>query len=246
MSPEWNQVILPKGWSLEVVDSIDSTNAELKRRAAVTHGTVLLAEQQTAGRGRRGAVWYAVPGESLAFSVGLRPEVPRALWPRMALAAGLAVAEAVAKLGLEAEVKWPNDVLIRGRKLCGILVEATHESAIVGIGLNVGQEEFDGELQNVATSIRREGRADIICPDLLGLVLAELSGWCGKIGSEFPSLLRRLRERCALTGQVVRLVAGDGPHQGRVLGLGDAGELVVETENGTRSFLQADEVRRVP
>jgi len=245
MSDGWNEVVLPDGWSLEVLEEVDSTNAELKRRASVGHGGVLLAETQTAGRGRRGAEWLSVRGESLAFSVALKPDAGRALWPRLALATGLAVAEAVGKLGIEAEVKWPNDVLVRGRKLCGVLVEATQDVAIVGIGLNVRQTGFDGDLDGVATSLAMEGRGDVSAAEVLGLLLAELHGWTPQIGRDFPDMIARLRERCALAGKMVTLRASDGSHQGRVRQIGDGGELLLDTASGPRAFLQADEVRVV-
>ena len=245
MASDWSGVALPAEWTLEVVAEIDSTNSEFKRREAPVHGSVLLAECQTSGRGRRGAEWVATPGESLTFSVALQPAAARTLWPRLALATGLAVAEAMSMLGLEAEVKWPNDVLIRGRKLCGVLVEATERMAIVGIGLNVRQTGFGGELDGVATSMQLEGRGDVPSEDVLGLVLAELNGWSQMIDSGFPDLIARLRERCALSGKTVSLRASDGVHQGRVLRIGDGGELLMDTEAGCQRFLQADEVRVV-
>lgn len=239
----WDQVSLPAGWSLEVIREVDSTNLELQRRSEVSHGTVILAERQTAGRGRRGNEWHSVPGESLAFSVGLRPEASRSQWPRLALATGLAVAEALARLGLEAEVKWPNDVLVRGRKLCGVLVQATSEVAIIGIGVNVNQTGFEGEIRDTATSIYLEGLTDVSGVDLLGLILSELDGWTRQIGEDFPLLVGRLRQRCALTGKRVTLKAADGDHAGQVTGISDGGELMLMTEDGPRAFLQADEVR---
>ena len=241
----WSDVVLPDGWTLEVIREVDSTNLELQRRRDVAHGTVLLAERQTNGRGRRGAQWQSVPGQSLAFSVGLRPDTPRSQWPRLALASGLAVAEALRRFGLEAEVKWPNDVLVKGRKICGILVQATEDLAIVGIGLNVGQPGFEGELDGVATSLHLEGLSDVDGVGLLTTVLAELEGWTRQTGSDFHHLVARLRECCALTGKQVTLKAVDGSHSGLVRGVGDSGALLLETRDGLRSFLQADEVRVV-
>ena len=134
-------------------------------------------------------------GSNLTFSVALRPTEPRALWPRLALIAGLAVAEALDRLGVAAEVKWPNDVLIGGRKLCGILVEATDEHAVVGIGLNVGMESLPAELEETATSLRMEGRPDLSREEVLAMVLNALSGWSSEMGSGFDSVVAAVSQR---------------------------------------------------
>ena len=245
MSAEWGEVVLPVGWRLEVRAEAGSTNDEIRLRAAEAPGLVVLAERQWAGRGRRGAAWLSEAGKSLTFSVLLKPREPKALWPRLSLAAGLAVAEALGRFGLEAEIKWPNDVMAGGRKLCGILVEAAPEAAIVGIGLNVGTRDFPAELAITATSLSRELGRDVPRADVLGEVLRGLDGWSREIGTGFGGLIRRVRERCFLSGKRVRLTAADGPCEGVVREVGDGGELVVDAAGSVRRFLQADEVRAI-
>ena len=132
----------PDPFHLRVLETAGSTNDELRAlaEASAPEGLVLLALEQSAGRGRRGAKWFAPPGEALTFSILLRPAAPKALWPRLALAAGLAVAEVVESFGPAAGIKWPNDVYAEGRKLGGILVEVptvTPPRLIIGVGLNV-------------------------------------------------------------------------------------------------------------
>lgn len=241
----WDEVGLPEGWRLLVLEETDSTNDEARRRAGEAEGLVVLAERQTAGRGRRGAVWYSAPDEDLTFSVLLRPDEPKALWPRLSLAVGLAVAEALGKLGVEAEIKWPNDVRVGGKKMCGILVEAGSDHAAVGIGLNVGAESFPEAIAASATSLRLERGSEISRTEALETLLAELAGWMREIGAGFPDVLRKVRVRCALSGKRVRLVSGDGLIEGRVREIGDAGELVVETVDGVKRVLQAHEVREL-
>lgn len=238
---EWKDVLLPDGWRLEVVDETGSTNDEIRSRVNEAGGLAVLAECQTAGRGRRGAAWLSAPGESLTFSVLLRPVDAKALWPRLSLATGLAVAEALGRFGVEAQIKWPNDVLVGGKKICGILVEAAADFVIVGIGLNVGTRKFPVGLE--ATSMCLESGAEVERSEVLSQVLRSLSGWSGEIGSGFPDLLERVRERCALTGESVSLMSGERSVNGRVAGIGDGGELLVETEAGIERFLQAHEVR---
>lgn len=238
---EWEDPFLPDGWRLKVLEEAGSTNDELRSCGEEASGLVLLAERQTAGRGRRGAAWLSAPGESLTFSVLLRPNEPKAFWPRLSLATGLAVAEALGRFGVEAQIKWPNDVLVRGRKICGILVEAAAEHVIVGIGLNVGTREFPEGLD--ATSMSLELGTPIERSDVLYQVLKSLDGWSAEIGSGFPDLLERVRERCALSGETVSLMSGERSVSGTVSGIGEGGELLVVTDAGEEKFLQAHEVR---
>lgn len=234
---EWRA---PAGWRVEVVDEIDSTSEELKRRQP-EDGRVLVARCQSAGRGRRGAPWLSEPGTGLTFSVALRPGVPKGLWPRLALATGLAVAEAVARLGVEAEVKWPNDLLIEGKKVCGILVEAVGDVAVIGVGLNVNATDFPPELE--ATSLRVASGRGFDLPAVLGLVLESLKHRAAGIGTGFPEIVALLRQRCFLSGKRVTLKSAAGPLEGVVRQIGDGGELVLETPDGVQKLLQADEVR---
>lgn len=240
----WEGVALPPGWTLVVHEELESTNSELLRQAGrVGAGTVVLAERQTAGRGRRGAPWFSRDGEGLTFSVLLEPEAPRGLWPRLSLVCGLAVAEAMEGLGIAVEIKWPNDLLIDGRKVCGILVEAGAHGVVVGIGINVNGSDFAAELGGRATSMQLAGGREFAREEVLGLVLASLRRLAGRLERDFPEVVARIRERCALSGKLVSLEGGSGPLQGRVEGVGDRGELVVVADDGRHEILQAHEVR---
>jgi BirA family biotin operon repressor/biotin-[acetyl-CoA-carboxylase] ligase len=245
MSLDWQDLELPPGFRMDFREKTGSTNDDVRSaaNAGAAKGLVIVAGKQESGRGRRGAAWVCPPGEGLAFSVLLRPRENKALWPRLSLAAGLAVAEAIERLGPLAEVKWPNDVWVGGRKIAGILVEAGEDFVVVGIGINVGVKEFPAELADSATSLALEcGEAPELSAVLL-LVLERLQVWSAKIGGGFEELLRGFRVRCALTGKAVRLLAADGALSGTVAGIGDGGELLVETPNGVRRLVQADEVR---
>ena len=247
MNRLWQDVELPQGFRLDYRESTGSTNDDAREAAlrGAGEGLVIVAGRQAAGRGRRGAVWVCPPGQGLAFSVLLRPRENKALWPRLSLAAGLAVAEAIERLGIAAEVKWPNDVWIASRKVGGILVEAGEDHVVVGIGINVGVREFPPELAGSATSLALECGEAADLPAVLMLVLERLQVWRGKIGAGFEELLRAFRVRCALTGKAVRLLAADGAMSGTVAGIGDGGELLLQTPAGLRKLVQADEVRVV-
>lgn len=248
MSGEWEEAELPVGYRLEFRETVESTNDEAREagRAGVEAGWVLVAERQAAGRGRRGAVWVCPAGEGLAFSVLLRPEEGKALWPRLSLAVGLAVAEALERFGLSAEVKWPNDIWVGGRKICGILVEAGEDFVVAGIGINVGVREFPGVLDQSATSMAIERGEAPPRVAVLAAVIERLQVWAPCIGGRFDELLRGLRERCALTGKRVRMNAGGVGLSGEVAGIGDGGELLLRDATGLRKIVQADEVRVLP
>ena len=146
MSPEESRRLLAE--RLVWKETTGSTNDDARQLAVdgAEPGTVVVAERQTAGRGRKGAEWFCAPGEGLAFSVILEPEWPREQWAWTALGAGLAVCEALERLGFAPAIKWPNDVLLDGCKVCGILVESPGERVVVGVGLNVNGGTFpEGE-----------------------------------------------------------------------------------------------------
>jgi BirA family biotin operon repressor/biotin-[acetyl-CoA-carboxylase] ligase len=239
---------LPEPFRLLIRESAGSTNDEIRKlgQAAAPDGLILLAENQTAGRGRRGAAWFSPAGESLAFSILVRPDEPKALWPRLALAAGLAVAEAVESFGEQAGIKWPNDVWIRQRKVAGILVEAAADFAIVGIGINVTTREFPPEVSEIATSLRIESGREFPLPDVLSAIIRQFSMRRHQIGGDFEDLLNAVRVRCVLTGNPVSLITAHGPKNGVVEGLAPGGELLLRTRDGVERLLQADEIRLLP
>ena len=150
------------GSSIHRLDVVDSTQPMLARlaRAGAPDGTVVTARHQTGGRGRRGRAWWDAPGESLLLSVLLRPAIPAGHVSQLSLVAALAVTDALAGAGVTGRIRWPNDVLVGGSKISGILPDAVCgtdgrvEHAIVGIGINLDQRSFPPELAEQATSLR--------------------------------------------------------------------------------------------
>jgi BirA family biotin operon repressor/biotin-[acetyl-CoA-carboxylase] ligase len=238
----------PDPFRLFVRDSVESTNDELRTlaQAGAPEGLILLAEQQTAGRGRRGAAWFSPAGESLAFSILLRPEKPKSLWPRFSLATGLAVAEAIETCGLQAGIKWPNDVWIGQRKAAGILVEAGMDFVIIGIGLNVNSTRFPEEVAEIATSLRMESSRNFSRAEVLSALVRKFASRNRQIDDEFGELLSAVRQRCVLSGNRVSLTTSSGLRTGTVEGIADGGELLLRTEAGLERLIQADEVRLLP
>jgi BirA family transcriptional regulator, biotin operon repressor / biotin---[acetyl-CoA-carboxylase] ligase len=207
----------------------DSTNERARALAAAgaPHGTLVTADEQRAGRGRQGRTWTAPPRSAVLMSVVLRE-----LSETLPLAAAVAVCEA---LPVEAQIKWPNDVWIEGRKVAGILVEGRPQEgwAVLGIGMNVATEEFPPELS--ATSLRLEGSA-LPPEEALAALLAALEGWLARPPAD---VLAAWRSRDALLGRAVRW--SNGSKHGIAAGVDDSGALIVETRDG-RVTLDAGEV----
>jgi BirA family biotin operon repressor/biotin-[acetyl-CoA-carboxylase] ligase len=209
----------------------DSTNARARDLAVAgaPHGTLVTADEQTAGRGRQGRTWSAAPGDALLLSLLVRD-----VQPLMPLAAAVAVCEAVAPL--EAVVKWPNDVWIERRKVAGILLEGRPQEgwAVIGIGLNVRTRSFPEELRETATSLALAG-VDTTVPAARIALVAALDRWIAAPGAE---VLAAWRARDALLGAHVRWEGGEGT----AAGITDSGALLVETRDGERVELDAGEV----
>ena len=236
----------PLGSPLEYFPSIESTNTHLKSLppSKVAHGCVALADHQAAGRGKYRRRWVDAPGKSLLFSVLLLVERPPKTWPLVTLGAGLAVQRALTKHDLESvEIRWPNDVLIGGRKVCGILTESgsTPSSLVVGIGLNVHQEavEFPPEIADAATSVVAATGRQFSRADLLVSILEAFSGifesWSQERDSE---IVAACEERLWARGRMTTVSSSRGDLQATVLGLGSDGSLVVRTEDGAVRHLQ--------
>ncbi|HEY7255029.1 MAG TPA: biotin--[acetyl-CoA-carboxylase] ligase [Methylomirabilota bacterium] len=209
---------------LHALDSVDSTQTEAQRLAAegAPEGTVVTARHQRAGRGQRGHEWWDDPGESLLASLLLRPSAPPATAPQLSLVAGLAVADALDAVGAAARIRWPNDVLVRGRKVCGILAEASSGRAasgaraagdlhhvILGIGINLNQTRFPAALADRATSLRlvtgRVHDRDAMLAALLAQIGRRYATWRT---DGFPALRSDWLGRSLLPGQIVRLPDG--------------------------------------
>lgn len=242
----WTQV--------DVVQESPSTNASLVERAASDggDGLVLVAEHQTAGRGRLDRTWTTPPRAAITMSALVRPAgVPLSRWPWISLLSGLAVAAAVRQVAdVGAMLKWPNDVVVDDRKLAGLLVErvegAFGPAAVIGVGLNVSTTR--AELPTpYATSLALEGATTTDRPTLVKAILRRLDGllaqWEGGAGRPSIELQNAYRAACATVGQQVRLeVHGRETVDGVAVGIDESGRLLVHTESGEVAFAAGDVV----
>jgi BirA family biotin operon repressor/biotin-[acetyl-CoA-carboxylase] ligase len=215
------------GWRVEVLEIAVSTNAVVVERAQAGEpaGLVVVAEQQSAGRGRLDRSWESPPRAGLTFSVLLRPDLPPATWGWLPLVGGVAVVQALQRRAqVDAVLKWPNDVLIDGRKVCGLLAEAVMPDAVVlGIGLNVTTRRSELP-SDVATSLQLEGATTTDRDTLLRAVLRELAA----VTSDVEGSSATYREACSTIGQRVRVELPGRSVEGLAESVDDDGRLVVD------------------
>ena len=231
---------------------LPSTNDLAREMAAsgAEEGVTVTAREQTAGRGRHGRTWSSPPGEGLYMSVVLRPDINPALSSVMTLAAAVAVAETL-KLDfqIDADIKWPNDVLASGRKICGILVEAAIEKerllyAVMGIGVNIAQREFAEEIRDSATSILIESGNLVAADDLLASLLSRLEQWYRRALQRREEVIARWEETSTYAHDcTVSVETADGLVEGLTRGLTAVGALIIETDEGQLREINSGEVR---
>jgi BirA family biotin operon repressor/biotin-[acetyl-CoA-carboxylase] ligase len=236
---------------VETVAEIASTNRELLARAAsgAPEGLVLVADHQTAGRGRLDRTWEAPPRASLLVSVLLRPSLPVEDRHLLTVAAGLAAVEAVAAAaGVAASLKWPNDVLVGDRKLAGILAEAAGDAVVVGMGLNVDWPELPAHLASTATSLQLEtggpvGRDAVLGPwvDGFGRRYEQLGTAAGR-----SAMVAEHRACCSTLGRAVRVTLAGEELLGTATDIDPTGALVVTTAGGPRWVVAGDVVHLRP
>ena len=241
-------------WQITVLDEVGSTSDWLKQHAAnLPIGTVVFAESQTAGRGRRNNRWLAPRGRDLMFSLLLAPAAAMEKWPRITTLAALAICKAIeAELPLQPRIKWPNDVYLNDRKVSGLLAETvtTRDGMriILGIGLNVNALDFPPDLH--ATSLLKQLQPAAIREldrnALANRLLNSLHTEFARIDNDFPAAIAEVRERSWLIGRQIRCRAEGREVHGRVLDLNEEGHLMLELQDGSSLTLtSAEEIRDV-
>ena len=214
---------------------VDSTNTWAKRLAeeGAPNGTLTTAETQTAGKGRRGRVWKSPEGTSVSMSILLYPDLEPAKAPMLTIVMGLAVVQGVQRaLGVDTKIKWPNDAVLNGKKLCGILTEMSAQIdyinyVVIGTGINVNQMEFPEDIAEIATSLAIETGHPVNRAKEAG----DLSG----LKEAYEAVL-------ANKDQPVRVLDPKEPFEGVALGITPTGELRVQKEDGTIAEVHSGEV----
>jgi BirA family biotin operon repressor/biotin-[acetyl-CoA-carboxylase] ligase len=218
---------------IDYYPSIDST---MRAAAGLEAGSVVLADEQTAGQGRHGRRWHSEAGSGIYCSIVLKP------MPVLTLALGLATADAIARAtGMVCDLRWPNDVMLAGKKVAGILVQVADGKAIAGIGINVNHASFPPELASEATSLRLHTGAPVSAIDILLALLPAVDRF---VEMDKETILRLFTSSSSYAaGRRVTVAQADGIVEGTTAGLDPAGFLIVRKDDGTDTLIVAGGVR---
>ncbi len=239
-------------------DTIDSTNTEAARQArqGADEGLCVIASQQTAGRGRHGRTWSSERGSGLYFSIVLRPKLDTQFLPLITLMTGVAVYDTLKEFGVDPDIKWVNDILVRERKISGILAETVDTSTglavIVGVGINLTSRNFPDEIAEIATSIESESMMmgpRALDPLAVETKLAAFIGyWYEMLLSEngCSEIIQSWRHRSSyFSGKAVRVTLPTYTIEGTTDGLEENGALRMKTPDGSVTIVQAGDVERL-
>lgn len=234
-------------------ESIDSTNTRAKHLAAkgAPHGTVLIADSQTGGRGRLGRSFHSPAGSGIYLSVILRPQCHAAQLMHLTCAAGVAMCDAMAAVcGFRPGIKWTNDLVFEKRKLGGILTELSLDSsgnvnfAVVGIGINCAQhaEDFPEDIRGIATSLQIITGNSVDRIRVIAAMLVSLEEMSRTLLTRKAQIMTQYRDDCITVGQAVSVVAGEHIRYGTALSVDDEGSLVVRFSDGQTGSVSSGEV----
>ncbi|GKX28359.1 bifunctional ligase/repressor BirA [Vallitalea longa] len=233
-------------------DSVDSTNQQAKKLAleGAGEGTVVIAEEQTAGKGRRGKNWVSPPKTGIWMSIILRPDIMPENASMLTLVAGLAVCKAIREItSLEASIKWPNDIVVSGKKICGLLTEMNSEIdyvnfVVVGIGINVNIEEFPPELDKMATSLMIEGNQIYKRKRIINKTLEIFEVYYKKYleTEDLTNIIAEYNECCINIGRNVKVTSRSQNLKGIVKEVTRKGELIITDPQGEDIEITSGEV----
>ena len=233
-------------------DETDSTNNQAKAygEKGEAHGTLFVADMQAAGKGRRGRVWVSPAGSSIYMTILLHPDVLPTKAPQLTLVMAMAVAEGIRKVtGLETKIKWPNDIIVNGRKVCGILTEMSTEIdyinyVVIGDGINVNQETFPEEIRDTATSLKIETGSSVRRSVLIATIMECFEQFYEVFMTteDLSGLQERYNAMLVNLGREVRVLEPGNEYEAHALGINRTGELIVRTPDGQEKEIYAGEV----
>ena len=229
-----------------------STNEEARLLAGqgAVHGTLVVADSQTVGKGRRGRSWHTSKSTSIAMSLILKPKLEAEYASMLTLLQAMAVADTVEEIcGLKARIKWPNDILVNEKKVCGILTELNLEkteisSIIIGTGINVNQESFPEEIAEIATSLKMETKESQSRAKLIGRINEHFEGYFEQFmkTKDLSGIVDLYNAYLISKGRQVKVLDPKGEFAGEALGINGLGELLVRKSDGKVVNIYAGEV----
>lgn len=234
-------------------DSIDSTNVKAKELAnnEKTHGVVVIAEEQTNGRGRLGRSWSSPNRKGIWMSIILKPQIEPQDAVKITQVVAAAVWKALVQIEVRTQIKWPNDIVLNGKKVCGILTEMNGELnrlnyLVVGIGINANANinEFPEEIRNTATSLKAETGHEIERKKLVALILNNFEELYNKLLEDrsIEEAMKICKENSALIGKDVRLIIRGEEKEAKAIDISEEGELIIQDKSGDISKIISGEV----
>lgn len=234
-------------------DKIDSTNTKAKEFSNMgkNQGTIIIADEQTKGRGRLGKSWSSPKGEGIWMSIILKPEIEPKEATKLTQIAAAAVWEGLNKIGIETKIKWPNDIVLNGKKVCGILTEMSGEQnklkyIIVGIGINVNTDssKFPEEILNSATSLKVETGKRIKRETLIAMILNSFENLYEEFikKDSVETVMKICKEKSALIGKEVIVMMKDQQKEVKAIDINEDGELLVKDREGNITKIISGEV----
>lgn len=240
------------GSHLEYHEELDSTNNRAKRlgEEGAPDGTLVTADYQTAGKGRRGRGWVSERGTGIWMSLLLRPDIPPSSASMLTLVAAMAVVRGIKEsTGLDSSIKWPNDIVMNGKKICGILTEMSAELehihyVVIGIGINANIREFPEEIREKATSLYLESGETVVRSRVIAAVMKAMNRYYQVFveSGDLSGLLEEYEEHLVNRGREVLVLAPGGEYRGTSLGIDKTGELLVQLKDGTVNHVVSGEV----
>mgnify|MGYP004506963177 FL=1 len=240
------------GSNVVYYDEIDSTNNRAKEAGdnKAPHGTLFVADMQVAGKGRRGRVWQSPAGSSIYMTILLYPEISPLKAPQLTLVMAIAVAEGIKEVtGLDTKIKWPNDIVVNGRKICGILTEMSTEidyinHVVIGAGINVNQDDFPEDIRKTASSLKMEFGKQVKRSELIAAIMKSFEkDYEIFVKTEDLSGLQELYNSMLVNlDRDVKVLEPGNEYEAHALGINKTGELIVRTAEGEEKEIYAGEV----
>ena len=240
------------GSNVVYYDEIDSTNNRAKEAGdnKAPHGTLFVADMQVAGKGRRGRVWQSPAGSSIYMTILLYPEISPLKAPQLTLVMAIAVAEGIKEVtGLDTKIKWPNDIVVNGRKICGILTEMSTEidyinHVVIGAGINVNQDDFPEDIRKTASSLKMELGKQVKRSELIAAIMKSFEkDYEIFVKTEDLSGLQELYNSMLVNlDRDVKVLEPGNEYEAHALGINKTGELIVRTDEGEEKEIYAGEV----
>ncbi len=240
------------GRNIQYFDTIDSTNKKVKTIAETSSdGTVVISEEQTLGRGRLGRNWSSPKGKSLLISILIKPNIDPSKVSNITLVGAVALVKALEYFDIEGLIKWPNDIIINGKKIAGILTELSAEInqvnyVVMGIGVNLytNEEEFPEDIRHKAGSILSETGKTINRKKFTGKFLNCFEKYYQEyfLGNNFDEVIKISKEKSILMGKEVKIVGRDYSYEAKVLDITEKGHLLIEKKDGSKEEIYSGEV----